>query len=87
MRIVETLKAFKTILLGNKVRVYTDHKNLTYKNSDYASDRVLRYRLLIKEYGTEVIYVKGVNNVVADTLSHLPTNQSFQEEARAPMVE
>ena len=27
--IVETLKEFRTILIGKKLRIYTDHKNLT----------------------------------------------------------
>ena len=48
--IVETLKEFRNILMGNKIVVYTDHKNLTYPNSNYSSDRVLRQRLLIEEY-------------------------------------
>jgi len=32
LAIVETLKEFKNILLGHQLRVYTDHKNLTYKS-------------------------------------------------------
>ena len=77
--IVETLKAFKTILLGHNIKVYTDHKNLTYPNSDYSSDRILRQRLVIEEYGAEIIFIKGKNNVVADALSRLPTSQSNKE--------
>jgi hypothetical protein len=30
--IVETLKEFQNILLGQKIKVHTDHENLTYKN-------------------------------------------------------
>ncbi len=37
----------------------------------------MRQRLLIEEYGAELEYVKGENNVVADTLSRLPTEEIF----------
>ena len=32
LSIVETLKEFKIILLGQQIEVYTNHKKLTYKN-------------------------------------------------------
>ena len=35
LSIVETLKYFWTILLGQKLRIYTDHKNLTCKIFKY----------------------------------------------------
>ena len=31
----------------------------------------MRWRLILKEYGPELIYIKGENNVVADALSRL----------------
>ena len=31
----------------------------------------MRWRLMIEEFGPELKYIKGENNVVADALSHL----------------
>jgi RNase H-like domain found in reverse transcriptase len=31
LTIVETLKDFRNILLGHRIRIFTDHQNLTYK--------------------------------------------------------
>ena len=82
LSIVETLKEFCNILLGHKIRIYTDHKNLTQKNLN--TDRVLRWRLLIEEYSPEIIYIKGQNNVAADAMSRLPAAIS-NLPARQPM--
>ena len=75
LSIVETLKQKKIMLFGQKIAVFTDHKNLTYDNSDYNSDRVLRQRLLPEEYGAKIFYIKGEKNIVADSLSRLPCNE------------
>ena len=54
--IVETLKDFRTILLGQKLRIYTDSKNLTCKV--FNTKRVLRWRLILDEYGIDIEYLK-----------------------------
>lgn len=69
LSIVETLKEFRNILLGHKVVVHTDHKNLTCKN--FNTERVMRWRLILEEYGPELHYIKGEDNIVADALSRL----------------
>ena len=69
LAIVETLKEFRNILLGQRIIIYTDHKNLTYK--EFNTERVMRWRLLIEEFGPELVYIKGETNVVADALSRL----------------
>ena len=69
LSIVETLKEFKNILYGQEIRVYTDHKNLTCKT--FNTERVMSWRLLIEEFGPNFIYIKGPDNVVADSLSRL----------------
>ena len=84
LSIVETLKEFRNILLGQQITIHTDHQNLTYKQ--FTSDRVLRWRLYIEEYSPKILYIKGEKNVVADALSRLelkdipqgsPTLESF----------
>jgi hypothetical protein len=69
LAIVETLKEFRNILLGQKIIIHTDHKNLTHQT--FNTERVMRWRLIIKEYGSEFLYVKGEHNIVADALSRL----------------
>ena len=76
LSIVETLKEFKNILLGHRVIVHTDHKNLVCKH--FNTDRVMRWRLVLEEFGPELRYIKGEHNVVADALSRLDM-MSFDE--------
>ena len=64
LSIVETLN-----LLGHQITVYTDHKNLTYKIIN--TERVMRWRLILEEFGPELKYIKEKNNVVSDALSCL----------------
>ena len=54
--------------------VYTDHKNITYKF--FNTERVMRWRLILEEFGPELKYIKGENNVVADALSLLEKNDN-----------
>ena len=69
LSIVETLKDFRNILLGQQITVYTDHKNLSYKH--FNSERIMRSRLLLEEFGPELKYIKGENNIFAEDLSRL----------------
>ena len=88
LAIVETLKYFKGILLGQQIRVYTDHKNLTFDNSPFSNDRVLRQRLVLEEYGAELVYIKGEKNTAADALSLLPTTEKELDEGSIePLLE
>ena len=73
LSVVETLRTFRSMLLGAKIKVYTDHKNLTHTLSSFTTQRVMRWRLLLEEFGPEFAYKKGSENVVADALSRVPT--------------
>lgn len=72
LSIVEVLKEYRSILYGHKINVYTDHKNLTHSNTQTVSQRIMRWRLVIEEFGVNLIYIKGDHNVAADALSRLP---------------
>ena len=51
LSIVECLKQFRNILFGYKINVYSDHKNLVYEATLSESQRVMRWRLILKEFG------------------------------------
>ena len=78
LSIVETLKEFRNILLGHQVIVHTDHKNLTCKN--FNTKRVMRWRLILEEYGPTLNYIKGEKNIVANALSRLDMVQEPLED-------
>ena len=52
---VETLKEFRKILLVQILIIYTDHKNLTWKN--FNTDHVLWWRLILEEYSPDIKYI------------------------------
>ena len=85
LAIVETLKEFQNILLGHKIIVYTNHKNLTYKV--FNTRRVMRWCLIIEEFSPTLKYLKGVNNPVADALSRLHLEATPQSECDSTVLE
>jgi hypothetical protein len=73
LSIVETLKGFREILLGQQVIVHTDHLNILYDK--LSSDRITIWRLLIEEYRPKYVHIAGKNNIVADALSRLEKDE------------
>ena len=53
--------------------VRTNHKNLVYKH--FNTERVMQWRLLLKEFGPKLLYIKGENNIVANALSQLDLSE------------
>ena len=73
LSIVETLKEFRTMLYGSPgITVYTDHKNNTL---NVQTQRVMRWRLFLEDFGVKLKYIKGESNHLADALSRLPFNE------------
>ena len=57
-----------------------DHENLVQKS--LTSDWEMRWRLYIKEYSPELIYLKGEDNHAADAISRLPIMTSDETETQ-----
>ena len=69
LAIVETLKEFRTTLLGQQIKVHADQKNLTFAN--FNTERVLRWRMVLEEHDPELNNIQGEHDLVADMLSRL----------------
>ena len=76
LSIVECFKEFTGMLWGQKIKVYTDHKNLVRDALGLSSNRVFRWRLTLEEFNPEIIYIKGIDNTVADAISRLEYDPS-----------
>jgi hypothetical protein len=81
--VVHALKIWRHYLIGNKCKIYTDHKSLRYISTWHDLNlRQRRWVELIKDYDMEIHYHPGKANVVADALSqkaychHLVTQES-----------
>ena len=78
LSVVETLRTFKGILMGQKLIVHTDHLNLLYKK--LASGRLIRWRMILEECGPEFEHIDGHKNKVADVLSRLEMEPKMHDE-------
>ena len=79
---METLKECRNILLGHRNEVFTDHKNLVHEH--FNTERAMRWRLILEEFGPTLTHIKGEQNIVADTLSRLDsTEEEFSSDAFA----
>ena len=73
------------ILLGHDIIIWTDHKNLIH--NDFKTERVLCWRLLMEEHRLDIRYIKGPDNIVADSLSQLPTTNNPEKPYIMPSRE
>ena len=82
--VVFALEKFRSYLLGTKVVVFSDHSALRYLMAKKeAKPRLIRWILLLSELDLEIKDKRGIENKVADHLSHLShgwSDQNLQEK-------
>lgn len=67
------LTKWRCDLLGSLITIYTDHRTL--ENFDAQKDLShcqAGWQEFLAHYNHHIVYIKGEDNTVADTLSHLP---------------
>jgi hypothetical protein len=68
--VVHAFKIWRHYMIGNKCKIFTDHKSLKYIFTQKELNlRQRRWLELIKDYDLEIQYHPGKANVVADALS------------------
>ena len=74
---IETMLRHTDILQGAKFKWLTDHKGLIYLlNQKNLSGRQARWLEKISSFTFEVVYIAGSENIVADALSRIYSNDS-----------
>ncbi|KAF9756168.1 Transposon Tf2-6 polyprotein, partial [Nosema granulosis] len=68
LAIVKTLQHFRSMVLGSKITVKTDHNNLLF-TTNCLNNRAQRWKILLDEFGIDLQHIKGKDNAGADFLS------------------
>jgi hypothetical protein len=70
---------WENYLQGNKFILQTDHRNLTFLNTDLRP-KVQRWKIFIQEFDFDIEHIAGPTNIVADALSRHVHNNIQQGE-------
>lgn len=84
------VKYFRHLLSGRRFTIYTDQKPLTFafsQNPDKASPRQARYLDLIGQYSTDIRYVRGSENIIADFLSRINHQSNGTESEEINVID
>ena len=72
---------FRPYILGSHVIIHTDHAAIKYLMvKKDAKTRLIRYMLLLQEFGLEIKDKKGSDNVIIDHLSIIEKPTKEEEE-------
>lgn len=79
LAIYESIKYFRHMLEAHNFTIYTDHKPLCYafhERKINCSPRQYRHLDFISQFTTDIVFIAGKDNLVADTLSRVEELQS-----------
>ena len=76
LAVLSTLEAHHHLIDGQRVKLQTDHRNLTYlMNLKEPSGRLGRWVLRLNEHNFEIEYRKGKYMDISDCMSRNPQNK------------
>ena len=84
LAIVFCFGRWRCYLEGSQVVLHTDHEPLTWVQNQIISKpnrRISRWLEILSRFHYEIVYIKGDENLIADTLTHmlsLPDNNDMQ---------
>lgn len=87
--IVAVTDSFKYMLLGRHFWILTDHRPLAQMNAaslDVIDGKMLRWRIKLERFSFKIMYIPGEHNAVADALSRLEHDETFDEEEQIDRV-
>ena len=75
LAVVWATKHFRPYLFGKTFEIFTDHRPLVYLfTMPDPSSRLTKFRLALEEFDFVIQYTKGTDNVVADALSRMSSD-------------
>lgn len=95
LAIYSAVRHFSYLLEGRQFSIYTDHKPLIYaftQKHEKCSPRQIRHLDWIGQFSTDMRYISGSLNVVADSLSRvseieMPSPIDYKEFAKAQLLD
>jgi RNase H-like domain found in reverse transcriptase len=87
LAIIRALDKWGADLLGVPFLIYTNHKTLeNFDNQRDLSQRQARWMEFMSQFDAKIIYLKGEDNIVTDTLSRLPLGTPTMTKAEGTYI-
>ena len=86
--VVYCLQKLRPYLLGAEFVVYTDHKPLlSLFTKSMNNTKIQRWSVLLAEYGARIKYREGKNNIRADMLSRIQSDDNDTEDCQITTID